>query len=95
MRTNALSQCCTGQMAVQRRFDRRSCGFARSVRLHLRVFLEYVGVPLSQQLDDRFIRNTAGTETRRVCRARVVAPKIRNPRLDARLSRGKKIVADA
>ena len=36
-------------------------GFAFHRQLYLRVFREHAGVPLSQKLDDPFIRNSAGT----------------------------------
>jgi hypothetical protein len=56
-------------------------GFTFHRQLHLRVFFEHVGVPLSQQLNNPFIRYTSGTKTRCVGRAEVVNPEIRNSRL--------------
>lgn len=49
-------------------------GFAFHRLLHLRVFLACVGVPLSQQLDNPFVGNTAGTEARRVRGTEIVNP---------------------
>jgi len=53
---------------------------ALHLKLHLRVFLEDLGVALPKHLSHPLVRDAAGAEPRSICRTEIINPKIRNLR---------------
>ncbi len=53
--------------------------FALHLQLHLRVFLEYLGISLAEHLRDPLVRNTSGTEPGCVGRSEIIEPEVPHP----------------